>query len=112
MGDEAAAVATVFDQPEILGARRLVSEYNFRLEGIMTTIHVWIYKGVHGDWVEADQNYYLQAPGMVEPAVPDSARYASVEEALSEVMASFIDGYRAAVQAGHEPSSDWLMPGF
>ncbi|XOZ33038.1 hypothetical protein ACMDCT_12550 [Halomonadaceae bacterium KBTZ08] len=112
MGDDAAAVARVFDQPEILGARQLVTEYNFRLEGILTTIRVWIYRGVLGDWVEADQDYYLQAPGMAEPAVPESARYASVEEALSEVLASFTQGYRAAVQAGYEPSSDWLMPGY
>jgi len=38
----------------------------------MTTIRIWIFEGVNGDWVEADQNYYLQAPGMKEPAVPES----------------------------------------
>lgn len=105
-------VAQVFDQSGIVGARKLASEYSFRLEGIQTTIRVWIYEGVNGDWVEADQNYYLQAPGMKEPAVPEKARYASPEEALREVVACFLEGYEQAVKAGHQPDSDWLMPGY
>ncbi len=105
-------VAQVLDQSGIVGARELVSEYSFRLEGILTTIRVWIYKGVNGNWVEADQNYYLQAPGMKEPAVPEAARYGSAEEALRDITACFLEGYRKAVEAGHEPDSNWLMPGY
>lgn len=105
-------VAQIFDQPGIVGARKLVSEYSFRLEGILTTMRVWIYEGVNGDWVEADQNYYLQAPGMREPAVPEAARYDSTEEALRDIIACFLEGYNQAVEAGHEPDSDWLMPGY
>ena len=78
----------------------------------MTTIRIWIYEWVNGEWGEADQNYYLQAPGMSEPAVPETARYASTEEALREIVSCFIEGYEAALEAGHEPSSDWLMPGY
>lgn len=112
MSDEKTEVGKVFSQPGVLAARKLVAEYDFRLEGILTNIRIWIYAGVNGDWVEADQNYYLQAPGMPEPAVPESARYASIEEALREVVDSFTEGYERAREAGHEPSSDWLMPGY
>ena len=109
---DASDVARVFDQSRILGARRLVAEYNFRLEGILTPIRIWIYEGITGDWVEAEQDYFLQAPGMKEPAVPESARYATAEEALREIVGGFREGYEQAVKAGHEPDSDWLMPGY
>lgn len=109
---DASDVARIFGQDGIVGARKLVAEYSFRLEGILTNIQVWIYEGVNGDWVEADQNYYLQAPGMQEPAVPENARYASAEEALRDIVACFLEGYEKAVREGHEPDSDWLMPGY
>ena len=112
MNDDGEGAAKVFDQPGIVGARKLIAEYDFRLEGILTNIRIWIYSGLNGDWVEADQNYYLQAPGMKEPAVPESPRYASTEEALREIVACFTEGYEQALEAGHEPSSDWLMPGY
>ncbi|PAU81615.1 hypothetical protein CK501_00220 [Halovibrio salipaludis] len=110
--NDASGVARILGQESIVGARKLVAEYCFRLEGILTNIRVWIYEGVNGDWVEADQNYYLQAPGMKEPAVPENARYGSVDEALREIVACFLEGYEQAVQQGYEPDSDWLMPGY
>lgn len=112
MSGDGTGVERIFDQPGILGARKLVAEYDFRLEGIPTNIRIWVYSGVNGDWVEADQNYYLQAPGMKEPAVPESARYENAEDALREIVACFTEGYDKARAAGHTPGSDWLMPGY
>lgn len=112
MSDNGDGAEAVFDQPGIVGARRFIAEYNFRLEGILTTIRIWVYAGVLGDWVEADQDYYLQTPGMKEPAVPESPRYENTEQALREIVACFTENYEKALQAGHEPNSDWLMPAY
>lgn len=110
MGWEQQSVKKVFERAGIRNARVLVGEYDFRLEGTYTNIRIWIYEGLNGDWVEAEQNYYLQAPGMSEPAVPETQRYRSAEEAIDEILTSFLSGYSRAIAQGYEPSSDWLMP--
>lgn len=112
MSTEQESMRRIFQKPGINNARHLVNEYDFRLEGILTNIRIWLYAGLTGDWVEAEQDYYLQAPGMKEPAVPETQRYRNKEEAVEEIVASFLEGYRQAVAAGHTPSSDWLMPAY
>lgn len=110
MKDSITAHPALFRHAVVRSARELVTEYSLRLEGMPCEIRVRLYADVDGRWYEAEQNYFLQAPGMKEPAVPETQRYASVEEAIKEVLASFTQGYEEAVAAGHEPSDTWLMP--
>ncbi len=107
---ENAAIARLFRGPDITGARRLAESYEFRLEGIPETIRLWVYAGVDGNWFEMEQSHFLQAPGMDGPAVAETQRYASPEAAIRETLEAFLEGYRAAIDAGHTPGDHWLLP--
>ncbi|WP_290649087.1 hypothetical protein [Aquisalimonas sp.] len=110
MGEQGHVPQRLFRQHGLIGARRLVEEYSFGLEGIPGVIRVRIYAGLEGDWFEAEQSHYLHAPGLDGPSVPETQRYQSVEAALQEVLESFTEGYGQAIRAGHTPSNRWLMP--
>lgn len=110
MKDSATVDPALFRHTNIRSARQLVTEYSLRLEGILCEIRVRLYLDTEGRWYEAEQNYFLQAPGMKEPAVPESQRYSSADAAIKEVLESFTQGYEQAVAAGHDPNDTWLLP--
>jgi hypothetical protein len=99
-----------FRREGIVGARRLVEEYAFALEGIPEMIRVRFYQGLGENWIETEQSHYLQTPGMAAPLLSETERYASLEEALDDVIRGFSEVYEAAVRAGHRPGANWLLP--
>jgi hypothetical protein len=87
-----------------------VEEYAFALEGIPEMIRVRFYQGLGENWIETEQSHYLQTPGMAAPLLSETERYASLEEALDDVIRGFSEVYEAAVRAGHRPGANWLLP--
>jgi hypothetical protein len=73
-------------------------------------IRVRFYQGLGENRVETEQRRYLQTPGMAAPPLSEMERYASLEEALDDVIREFSEGYDAAVQAGHNPDVNRLLP--
>ncbi len=99
-----------FRRDGIVAARQLVEEFRFRLDGIPETIHLRIYGGPGNARFETEQSHYLQAPGMGSPDVTEKDDYASVREAVDDVLDHFLIAYQEATAAGHEPDEGWLMP--
>ena len=99
-----------FRRAGISWATRLVDEYAFALEGIPEMVRVRLYQGMGETWIEAEQSHYLQTPGMDAPAVSETQRYASPEEALDDVLLGFTEGYAAALRTGRRPDVSWLLP--
>lgn len=87
-----------------------MDEYAFALEGIPEMIRVRFYRVVGEKWIEIEQSHYLQTPGMASPVVSENHRFASMEEALEDVLQGFTEGYSAAVKAGRRPDVNWLLP--
>ncbi len=100
----------VFRRPGVVNPRRFVGEYCFELEGLSEMVRIRIFGALDDDWYEVAQSHYLQPPGASGPSMSETQRYGSVEEALSDVLDLFSDGYEQAVNAGHVPDDSWLMP--
>lgn len=103
-------IEACFRKEGIDRVRRLVDEYAFTLVGIPETIRLRFYRDLAHEGIEAEQSHYMQAPGMALPAVSETQRYRSMEEALDELLGEFLAGYRAAIEAGHRPDTNWLLP--
>jgi len=78
----------------------------------MTTIRIWIFEG--GERRLGGGRPELLSAGARDERTggPGKPRYRNTEEALREIVACFTEGYEKGLKAGHEPSSDWLMPAY
>ena len=111
MSDQPQAVPRqLFRRPGVVNPRRFVGEYCFEMDGLADMVRVRIFGSLDEDWYEVAQSHYLQPPGASGPSMSETQRYGSVEEALSDVLELFSDGYEQAVNAGHVPDDSWLMP--
>lgn len=100
----------LFRREGVVNPRRLAGEYCFELEGLSELIRVRVYAGLDEEWYEVAQSHYLQPPGAASPSMSETQRYASVEEALADVLDLLTTGYHEAIEAGYAPDDSWLMP--
>lgn len=100
----------LFRRPGVVNPRRFVGEYCFELEGLSEMIRIRVFGGLDGEWYEVAQSHYLQPPGASGPSMSENQRYASVEEAVSDVLDFFTEGYQDAIGMGLVPDDSWLMP--
>ncbi len=94
---------------EIIGARELVSEYQFELHAIPVAITLRLYKRVSEGDVEVRQSHFIRTPLQSEALVPEKSWYPNVAAALQEAINSFTVCYNEAIQEGCAPDASWLV---
>jgi hypothetical protein len=103
----------IFGDTSIVEPRVLVSEHRFNLEHIASSVTVRIYKHLSGDddsRFSFETSHYIHTPEQMGPYVPSAPWYDEPSYALHRAVDSIVSYYRAAVEAGHVPSREWLEP--
>jgi hypothetical protein len=90
--------------------RKLVSEYQFRLQGLSPLIKIRIYKGIGAKGVEFEQSHYIHTPTQAGPYITSRPWGDDEAYALHEAVTGFTTYYNAAVREGHAPKDSWLIP--
>lgn len=102
--------ASALKHPLVQAPRELVTELDFNLGIIPTTVRLRLYHEIHEGHVSHEQSHLLQTPLQDEPAVMDLEDELDADRALQRLVADFVQRYQEAEQAGHRPSAGWLMP--
>jgi hypothetical protein len=103
-----------FNRGSIIKASALVSEHQFKLAAIPSTIiHVRIYKDLLTEREElryaAEASHFIKTPELSGPYKPDVLNK-DPQHALNRAVYSIVSYYETAVRSGHSPSDDWLVP--
>lgn len=90
----------------------LVATRRIHLDALLQPITIYIWRDDESKWLYATASHSIQTPLQASPDVPQPGPYhqADANEAFRVVVAFFAALYQAAVEEGHTPSSDWLVP--
>jgi len=102
--------ASALKHPLLHAPRELMTELDFNLGTIPTTVRLRLYYELHGHRISHDQSHFLQTPLQDEPGLVDLEDERDPDQALQQLVGDFIQRYQEAEQAGHRPSAGWLMP--
>jgi hypothetical protein len=103
----------IFKSESIVEPRVLVTEHRFNLKGVTTTVTVRIYKNLKGPAdarFSFETSHLIHTPEQAGPYSPSVPWYDDHYYALHRAVDSIVSYYAAAIEKGHNPSSDWLVP--
>lgn len=104
----------IFGKKGIISARVLVSEYIFSLDEILTPIRIKIYREVNShrpaDSYLFETSHSIHTPEQIGPYTPSAPWTDTPEYALKRAVDSIISYYQQAIQKGHTPNENWLVP--
>jgi hypothetical protein len=87
-----------------------IREISFNLKELSPVIKIRLYKQPNDQRVFFEQSHFLDTPIQADP-YRTSTPFADDEEgALRHAVRTFMDFFPAAVEQGHKPSDEWLVP--
>jgi hypothetical protein len=104
----------IFNRDGIIQASVLVSEHQFKLSAIDSTIiHVRTYKNfltsLDVSRYTAETSHLIKTP-LVGLYTPNVLFHNDPQHALNRAVHGIVSYYESAVSNGHSPSDDWLVP--
>lgn len=84
--------------------------YSFWLKGIQTEIRVVISVNPARGGFNFRLSHYIHTPTQLDPYHPSRPWGDSQAYALHQAVAAITEYYREAVEKGHQPSDEWLIP--
>jgi hypothetical protein len=102
---------SVFENENIHGVRRLVSEYQFFVGELPQMITVRFYQPLDRNWIEFEQSHFINTPLQID-AYRTSAPYGDDQDDALRLAVGFclVQWYEQAIREGHQPDESWLVP--
>lgn len=91
-------------------ARRLVSEYQFRLGTLGPLISIRLYEVIGHEGVRFEQGHFIHIPTQAGPYMTSKQWNDNEARALNQVVSGFTRHSEDAVKGGQEPKDSWLVP--
>jgi hypothetical protein len=105
-------LASLGDDPGIAELSKLIGEYAVALADTGDTFRVRVYYDILREWdhYRFELSHYPKTPTQAGPYMPSSPWSSSEEGALRRAIAAVTDYFAEAKGAGHQPSTEWLVP--
>ncbi|MGD0234567.1 MAG: hypothetical protein ABSC55_08500 [Syntrophorhabdales bacterium] len=88
----------------------LIKEYQFTLKDIVTTITIRLFRLFESDKVHFTQSHFIKTPTQVDEYVTSHPYSDDLGSALHQAVYGITQFYNEAVERGHSPSGEWLVP--
>jgi hypothetical protein len=102
---------SVFENENIHGVRRFVSEYQFFVGELPQMITVRFYQSLDRNSIEFEQSHFINTPLQID-AYRTSAPYGDDQDDALRLAVGFclVQWYEQAIREGHQPDESWLVP--
>ena len=91
-------------------AKIYVAEVSFRLGELAPRIRVRLFRLPGDKEVYYEQSHFLQISAQEEPATPSLKSDIDEAYALTHAVEALTRGYHTALEQGHAPADNWLVP--
>ena len=113
MPDLAARLKRVLEDDELVTVVNFNVDYGafeFTVGELETIITVELGRFLDSDETKFYRSHAIKTPIQMGPYLPSRTFDDSPESALGKAVSSITDYYRMAVDKGHPPTEDWLIP--